>query len=113
MNTLMTQQVFHEPVWLSRMKSEDFRALMPLICAHINPYGIFELEVAERGSCLKVCRYRSYPVTTPYWTFDHLQTFSEDIQNDPRSGHFVATGKSLRKIFPIPEFIFIDIQQKS
>ncbi len=47
-NTLMIQQVLHEPVWLSRMKAEDFRALTPLIYAHVNPYGIFELDMETR-----------------------------------------------------------------
>lgn len=47
-NTLMIQQVFHESVWLSRVKAEDFRALTPLIYAHINPYGIFELDMETR-----------------------------------------------------------------
>ncbi|HCI6643483.1 TPA: Tn3 family transposase [Klebsiella variicola subsp. variicola] len=47
-NKLMIQQVLHEPVWLSRMKAEDFRALTPLIYAHVNPYGIFELDMETR-----------------------------------------------------------------
>lgn len=29
-------------------KEEDLRALTPLIYAHINPYGIFELDMNER-----------------------------------------------------------------
>ncbi len=47
-NTLMIQQVLNEPTWLSRMKLEDFRALTPLIYAHVNPYGIFELDMNTR-----------------------------------------------------------------
>ncbi len=47
-NTLMIQQVLTEPTWLSRMKSEDYRALSPLIYNHINPYGIFELDMDLR-----------------------------------------------------------------
>jgi len=47
-NTLMIQQVLDEPHWFRRMKKEDFRALTPLIYAHINPYGIFELDMNER-----------------------------------------------------------------
>ncbi|WP_419653503.1 Tn3 family transposase, partial [Thiolapillus sp.] len=38
-NTLMIQQVLNEPSWRSRMKLEDFKALTPLIYAHVNPYG--------------------------------------------------------------------------
>lgn len=47
-NRLMIQQVLHEPVWLSKMKVEDFRALTPLIYAQVNPYGIFELDMEIR-----------------------------------------------------------------
>ncbi len=47
-NTLMIQQVLDEPDWFKRMKSEDLRALTPFICAHINPYGIFELDMEKR-----------------------------------------------------------------
>ncbi|CDZ79480.1 Transposase, TnpA family [Legionella massiliensis] len=47
-NTLMIQQVLKEPNWLSRMKLEDLRALTPLIYSHVNPYGIFELDMNTR-----------------------------------------------------------------
>jgi len=30
------------------MTPEDLRALTPLIYSHINPYGIFELDMEER-----------------------------------------------------------------
>jgi hypothetical protein len=30
------------------MMTEDLRALSPLIYHHINPYGIFELDMAKR-----------------------------------------------------------------
>jgi TnpA family transposase len=49
-NTLMIQQVLGEPGWLERMKSEDLRALSPLIYSHVNPYGTFRLNMAERLS---------------------------------------------------------------
>ncbi len=47
-NTLMIQQVLTEANWHSRMKQEDYRALSPLIYNHINPYGIFELDMDLR-----------------------------------------------------------------
>jgi hypothetical protein len=34
--------------WLERMMTEDLRALSPLIYHHINPYGTFELDMANR-----------------------------------------------------------------
>jgi Tn3 transposase DDE domain-containing protein len=46
--TLMFQQVLEEPGWLEQMMVEDLRALSPLIYHHINPYGTFELDMAER-----------------------------------------------------------------
>lgn len=47
-NTLMIQQVLAAPGWLQRMAQEDFRGLTPLFYAHINPYGIFELDMEKR-----------------------------------------------------------------
>jgi TnpA family transposase len=47
-NTLMIQQVLAEPAWLARMTPEDFRGLTPLIYAHVNPYGVFRLDMTER-----------------------------------------------------------------
>jgi TnpA family transposase len=47
-NTLMLQQVLTEPTWLTAMTPEDFRALTPLIYHHVNPYGIFDLDLDKR-----------------------------------------------------------------
>ena len=47
-NTLMIQHVLAEPYWWNLMKAEDFRALSPLIYSHINPYGIFDLDMSTR-----------------------------------------------------------------
>jgi TnpA family transposase len=47
-NTLMIQQVVESPSWLEKMELEDYRGLSPLIYHHINPYGIFELNMHER-----------------------------------------------------------------
>ena len=47
-NTLMIQRVLAEPHWWNLMKPEDFRALSALIYAHINPYGIFKLDMSTR-----------------------------------------------------------------
>lgn len=47
-NTLMIQQVLAEPDWQNRLQVEDFRALTPLIYAHVNPYGRFFLDMDER-----------------------------------------------------------------
>ena len=47
-NTLMIQRVLSEATWMQRLTEEDFRALTPLIYAHVNPYGRFELDMAMR-----------------------------------------------------------------
>jgi TnpA family transposase len=47
-NTLMIQQVLAEPTWFDRMTAPDWRALSPLLHNHINPYGIFRLDMDRR-----------------------------------------------------------------
>ena len=47
-NTLMIQNVLSDSGWMNRMEIEDFRALTPLIYAHVNPYGSFELDMTSR-----------------------------------------------------------------
>ena len=34
--------------WAKRMTSEDLRGLTPLIYNHVNPYGLFLLNMNER-----------------------------------------------------------------
>jgi len=47
-NTLMIQRVLSEPSWSGRLTTEDLRALTPLIYGHVNPYGIFHLDMNAR-----------------------------------------------------------------
>lgn len=47
-NTLMIQRVLGERSWLNRLQAADRRALCPLIYAHINPYGRFDLDMESR-----------------------------------------------------------------
>ena len=44
-NTLMIQRLLSQQKWYDVMTPEDFRALTPLIYAHINPYGDFNLDM--------------------------------------------------------------------
>ena len=53
-NTLMIQQVLAEPEWRSRLTAVDRRALSPLKCQHVNPYGTFTLNMQERLSLEQV-----------------------------------------------------------
>lgn len=47
-NTLIIQEVLSDPKWMSKLTPEDKRALSPLIHAHINPYGLFPLDLDQR-----------------------------------------------------------------
>lgn len=47
-NTLMIQQILSQKKWNNVLTPEDYRALTPLIYAHINPYGWFNLNMSER-----------------------------------------------------------------
>jgi hypothetical protein len=47
-NTLMIQRLLAEPAWRARMTPEDWRGLTPLIYHHVNPYGLFRLDLSIR-----------------------------------------------------------------
>ncbi len=47
-NTLIIQEVLSVPMWTDRLTAEDKRALTPLLHAHINPYGLFPLDLTQR-----------------------------------------------------------------
>jgi TnpA family transposase len=47
-NTLMIQQILAQEHWRNRLTLEDKRALTPLLYVHINPYGLFFLDMHKR-----------------------------------------------------------------
>jgi TnpA family transposase len=47
-NTLMLQQVMTEQAWEERLTHDDRRGITPLFYGHINPYGIFPLDMGAR-----------------------------------------------------------------
>ena len=47
-NTLMLQQVLQESCWIDKLTIKEKRSITPLIHEHINPYGIFILNLDER-----------------------------------------------------------------
>ncbi len=47
-NTLIIQQILSEKFWENKLTPEDKRALTPLIHSHINPYGLFPLDLDQR-----------------------------------------------------------------
>ena len=47
-NTLMIQDVLEDRVWREKMTTRDMAALNPLPYSHINPYGVFDLDMSTR-----------------------------------------------------------------
>lgn len=47
-NTLMIQDVLAEQSWRRKMTDRDMAALNPLPHSHINPYGVFDLDMTTR-----------------------------------------------------------------
>lgn len=52
-NTLLLERTIEQRNMLEGMSPEDMRALTPLFYGHVNPYGLFELDL-ERASFLEV-----------------------------------------------------------
>ncbi len=51
-NTLMIQSVLEQKHWSKRLTGRDLQAITPLIFSHVNPYGLFKLDMKERISRL-------------------------------------------------------------
>ena len=47
-NTLMIQRILSDPAWTTPLEMRDLAALTPLVYHHINPYGLFELDLDAR-----------------------------------------------------------------
>jgi TnpA family transposase len=47
-NTLMIQRVLGEERWADALGADDLRALSPLLYGHVNPYGVFDLDLSTR-----------------------------------------------------------------
>ncbi len=47
-NTLLIQEILSDPTWANKLTPADKRALTPLIHVHINPYGLFPLDLYQR-----------------------------------------------------------------
>ena len=47
-NTLMLQHVLKESGWIDKLTIEDKRAITPLLHEHINPYGLFLIDLSTR-----------------------------------------------------------------
>ncbi|MDJ0595975.1 MAG: Tn3 family transposase [Pleurocapsa sp. MO_226.B13] len=51
-NTLMIQSVLAQKHWEKKLTPRDLQAITPLIFGHVNPYGLFKLDMKERISRL-------------------------------------------------------------
>lgn len=47
-NTQMYQNILAKPEWVNKLANEDLRGITPLIYAHVNPYGRFDLNLSSR-----------------------------------------------------------------
>ena len=47
-NTLMIQSVLSQQHWHKKLTDTDKRAITPLLFGHVNPYGLFKLDMKER-----------------------------------------------------------------
>lgn len=48
LNTLMLQRVVDSPSWQGRLTERDRQGISPLLYAHVNPYGRFDLDMGAR-----------------------------------------------------------------
>jgi hypothetical protein len=48
-NAILIQRTIERQELWAQLKPEDFRALTPLFYGHLNPYGLFELDL--EGGC--------------------------------------------------------------
>ncbi len=44
-NTILVEKTIEKEQMVNRLSVEDLRALSPLFYEHINPYGVFEIDV--------------------------------------------------------------------
>ncbi len=47
-NTQMIQRILTDPAWTVSLETRDLAALTPMVYHHINPYGIFDLDLDAR-----------------------------------------------------------------
>ena len=47
-NTLFIQEILSDSKWQGRLSDDDFRALNTLMHSHLNPYGLFEIDMLSR-----------------------------------------------------------------
>jgi TnpA family transposase len=47
-NTLVIQRVLGDERWADALGADDLRALSPLLYSHVNPYGVFDLDMSTR-----------------------------------------------------------------
>ena len=48
-NTILVERTIEKEQMISRLSIEDLRALSPLFYEHINPYGVFEIDLNRQS----------------------------------------------------------------
>ena len=48
-NTILVERTIEKEQMINRLSSEDLRALSPLFYEHINPYGVFEIDLNRQS----------------------------------------------------------------
>jgi hypothetical protein len=90
----MLKTVLTEPSWQRRITPEDHRGLTPLIYAHVNPYGRFDLDLdswIDFGKIAAWAAERNGALQNSSAKFQLLLGDSRDIRGSTRSV-FIASG---------------------
>ena len=68
-NTLMIQEILDDPAGAITLGPEDLRGLSPLLWSHVNPYGVFrlDLESASPSPDSHVAAHSSFRRRGPIW----------------------------------------------
>ena len=48
-NTILVERTIEKEQMINRLSIEDLRALSPLFYEHINPYGVFEIDLNRQS----------------------------------------------------------------
>ncbi len=46
-NTILIERTIEKEQVINRLSARDLRALSPLFYEHINPYGVFEIDINQ------------------------------------------------------------------
>ena len=93
-NTLIIQELLSDPAWANKLTLEDKRALTPLIHAHINPYGLFPLDLYKRLSIAVEKEIKN----------DRTKTNTRQAESEPVAGRWVSDDELSTDPSNFPDF---------